>query len=117
MNFNYLLKHVSNCQEQESTLQVRPFESARVVSLSSSGTKERIAVISGTLHSVLTAVHLVLGKIKEETAGSEEDEPTADDDGNLRVKLCIPIRLCGAVIGKGGSTVRSFMEDCKADIR
>jgi len=81
------------------------------------GTKERIAVISGTLHSVLTAVHLVLGKIREETAGSEEDEPVADEDGNLRVKLCIPIRLCGAVIGKGGSTVRAFMEDCKADIR
>lgn len=81
------------------------------------GTKERIAVISGTLHSVLTAVHLVLGKIREETALSDEEEPSTDEDGNLRVKLCIPIRLCGAVIGKGGSTVRGFMEDCKADIR
>eukprot|EP00210_Caulerpa_lentillifera_P008234 g7861.t1 len=82
------------------------------------GTKERIAVISGTLHSVLTAVHLVLGKIKEEAEISEEeDTPVTDEHGNLQVKLCIPVRLCGAVIGKGGSTVRSFMEDCKADIR
>lgn len=34
-----------------------------------------------------------------------------------QVKLCIPIRLCGAIIGKGGQTVRAFMDDCKADIR
>lgn len=34
-----------------------------------------------------------------------------------QVKLCIPIRLCGAIIGKGGQTVRNFMDDCKADIR
>lgn len=76
-------------------------------------------MISGTLHSVLTAVHLVLGKIKEEAEAAEEEDqqPVTDDLGNLQVKLCIPVRLCGAVIGKGGATVRSFMEDCKADIR
>lgn len=80
------------------------------------GTKERIAVISGTLHAVLTAVHLVLSKMKEET-GEEEDEEDGSSDGNLTVKLCIPVRLCGAIIGKGGQTVRGFMDDCKADIR
>lgn len=75
-------------------------------------------MISGTLHSVLTAVHLILGKVKDEAEGSEEeDHAMTDEHGNLQVKLCIPVRLCGAVIGKGGSTVRSFMEDCKADIR
>eukprot|EP00803_Ostreobium_quekettii_P009448 evm.model.scf_5.4 EVM.evm.TU.scf_5.4 scf_5:37994-42378(-) len=91
------------------------------------GTKERIAVISGTLHAVLTAVHLVLGKIKEEAVeeeeGEEDDEERDEEDehlasqGGLTVKLCIPIRLCGAIIGKGGQTVRAFMDDCKADIR
>eukprot|EP00210_Caulerpa_lentillifera_P005810 g5556.t1 len=83
------------------------------------GTKDRIAVISGTLHSVLTAVHLILGKIKEETENSEEEttQSMTEEDEHLQVKLCIPVRLCGAVIGKGGSTVRSFMEDCKAEIR
>ncbi|GMH42138.1 hypothetical protein BSKO_10057 [Bryopsis sp. KO-2023] len=79
-------------------------------------TKERIAVISGTLHAVLTAVHLVLGKVREETVGSGVEDDTEDDDV-LQVKLCIPIRLCGAIIGKGGGTVRAFMDDCKADIR
>jgi len=87
------------------------------------GTKERIAVISGTLHAVLTAVHLVLGKMKEEAVEEEEEEEEGEEDedfgseGGLTVKLCIPIRLCGAIIGKGGHTVRAFMDDCKADIR
>lgn len=80
-------------------------------------TKERIAVISGTLHAVLTAVHLVLGKVREETVGSGADEEGSEEDEALQVKLCIPIRLCGAIIGKGGGTVRAFMDDCKADIR
>lgn len=83
------------------------------------GTKDRIAVISGTLHAVLTAVHLVLGKMKEENGDAEEEEEEEESaaDGQLSVKLCIPIRLCGAIIGKGGQTVRAFMDDCKADIR
>lgn len=50
------------------------------------GTKERIAVISGTLHAVLTAVHLVLGKMKEETGEEEEEEEEGANDGSLTVR-------------------------------
>lgn len=48
-------------------------------------TKERIAVISGTLHAVLTAVHLVLGKVREETVGSGADEDGSEDEDSLQV--------------------------------
>lgn len=48
-------------------------------------------MISGTLHSVLTAVHLVMGKIKEEATNTEEiddeEKIPIDEDGNLNVLI------------------------------
>ena len=48
-------------------------------------TKEHIAMISGTLDVMLTAVHLVLGKMKEET-GEEEEEEEGPEEGQLLVR-------------------------------
>lgn len=55
-----------------------------------SATKERIAVISGTLHAVLTAVHLVLGKVREETVGSGAEDDGSEDEESLQVLIRLP---------------------------
>lgn len=69
-------------------------------------------LLTGTVNQVLTALHLVLAKI-----GSE---PTVLESmtvrGQFQLRLIVPSQLCGAIIGKGGATIRSFSEDSKANI-
>ena len=38
------------------------------------------------------------------------------DGKSTQLRLLVPAALCGAVIGKGGATIRSFAEDSKAAI-
>ncbi|CAK9202008.1 unnamed protein product [Sphagnum troendelagicum] len=77
------------------------------------GTTDRIISISGIGSEVLTALHLILGKILNEI---EEDHEGQDLKTN-QVKLIVPSNVCGAIIGKGGATIKMFVEDSGANIK
>ena len=75
------------------------------------GTNDRICTISATtsdgVQSVLTALHLILTKIRSE-----------DTFGDYGVRLISPSKGCGAVIGKGGNKIKSITEEsgCKMKV-
>lgn len=77
------------------------------------GTSERVLLLSGPLHSVLTAVFLMLEKLPREP-GSPRSAARGREDV---VKMAVSRKLCGAVIGQKGQTIRDFMQDSGATIR
>lgn len=74
-------------------------------------------LISGTVKSVLTALYLILTKL---ASGKKTDLPSGragiSRDLAPHLKLVVPSPVCGAIIGKGGETIRSFGEDSGATI-
>lgn len=86
------------------------------------GTNERIIVLTGTVSAILTALHLILSKIRAEDAkalseGSGNSIHDEDPPSKGQIRLVVPNSVCGAVIGKAGGTIKSFMEDSGAAIK
>lgn len=84
------------------------------------GTSERVLLLSGSLHSVLTAVFLSLEKLPREPTSPVARGSGGGGGGRGRddaVKLAVSRKLCGAVIGQKGQTIRDFMQDSGATIR
>ncbi|URE21734.1 RNA-binding protein [Musa troglodytarum] len=75
------------------------------------GTSDRIILISGTLSEVMKAMELILEKLLNQV------EETNDVEGRSKIRLIVPNSSCGAIIGKGGSTIKSFVEDSHAGIK
>ncbi|XP_065870909.1 protein BTR1 [Euphorbia lathyris] len=77
------------------------------------GTSDRIIMISGTLDDVLKAVDLVLAKLLSEL----HTDDGVDVDPRTKVRLVVPNNSCGSIIGKGGSIIKSFIEESQAGIK
>ncbi|KAL9258448.1 BTR1-like protein [Drosera capensis] len=75
------------------------------------GTSDRIIMISGKDEDVLKATELVLHKLLSEIQSEE------DVDFRSKVRVVVPNSSCGALIGKGGSTIKSFIEQSQAGIK
>jgi RNA-binding protein Nova len=75
-------------------------------------TQERMLLITGTVKAILTALHLMLSKFQ-----TEDSLSGFLVDGSLPLKLCMPNSCCGAIIGKGGSTIQEFQNDSGASIK
>ncbi|XP_055811422.1 protein BTR1-like isoform X2 [Solanum dulcamara] len=77
------------------------------------GTMDRIVMVSGPIDDVLKAVDLILNKLL--------DESYVEDGGDVgprsKVRLVVPNSSCGGIIGKGGSVIKSFIEDSRAGIK
>ncbi|KAH7415936.1 hypothetical protein KP509_14G067500 [Ceratopteris richardii] len=73
------------------------------------GTTDRVVHLSGSTYQIVAAFKLILSKIQDET---EDLEPKAN-----QVRLVIPHLFCGAIIGKGGATIRTLMEESGAVIK
>jgi predicted RNA-binding protein YlqC (UPF0109 family) len=74
--------------------------------------QDRILLISGTVNQLLTALHLVLSKLKAEPGALRAVQ--AKDGEAIQLRMLVHSRLCGTLIGKGGATIRSFNEDSHA---
>lgn len=85
------------------------------------GTSDRVLLLSGSLHSMLTAIFLILEKVARDSAagkGKPGNSPVKDSgDREDEVKLALSRRLCGLLIGHKGQTVRDFINDSAATIR
>ncbi|KAI4352658.1 hypothetical protein L6164_006888 [Bauhinia variegata] len=77
------------------------------------GTSDRIIMVSGAITEILKAVELILSKLLSELP-SEDDN---DAEPRTKVRLIVPNSCCGGIIGKGGSTIRSFIEESQASIK
>lgn len=69
-------------------------------------------LVSGTVDQLLTALHLILTKLKGESTAIRAVQ--SKDGEKLQLRLLVHTRLCGTLIGKGGATIRSFKEDSNA---
>ncbi|KAG2434147.1 hypothetical protein HXX76_007874 [Chlamydomonas incerta] len=89
------------------------------------GTSDRVLLLSGSLHAVLTAIFLILEKISRDVTagaganGAKRGLPVKkpEDAGQAQVKLALSRRLCGLLIGHKGQTVRDFIVDSGSTIR
>ncbi|GMG99449.1 hypothetical protein Nepgr_001289 [Nepenthes gracilis] len=77
------------------------------------GTSDRIIMISGKADEVLKATDLILNKLLSEIQTEDGD----DAELKSKVRLVVPNCCCGAIIGKGGATIKSFIEDSQAGIK
>ncbi|XP_023879652.1 protein BTR1 isoform X2 [Quercus suber] len=77
------------------------------------GTTDRIIMISGAINETLKAVELVLAKLLSEIHAEEGD----DAEPRTKVRLIVPNSSCGGIIGKAGSTIKSFIEESQAGIK
>ncbi|CAI5536066.1 unnamed protein product [Closterium sp. Naga37s-1] len=66
------------------------------------GTADRIVLISGTVSAILTALHLILSKLADDPRRVE----TAREGELDLLRIVVPHRVCGAIIGKAGATIR-----------
>ena len=73
------------------------------------GTTDRVISLGGGVADIVGAVHLMIQKLTQDGAELVEGEP--------RVRVVVPNASCGAVIGKGGATIRRFQEDSGANIK
>mmetsp|Transcript_21593 Transcript_21593/g.30011 ORF Transcript_21593/g.30011 Transcript_21593/m.30011 type:complete len:389 (-) Transcript_21593:200-1366(-) len=82
------------------------------------GTQERILLLTGSVNAILTALHLILSKLLAEEPASMDDSSMGSPSSTTTiVKLVVPSAVCGGIIGKGGSTIRSYVEDSGAAIK
>lgn len=77
------------------------------------GTSDRIIMISGAIDDVLKALELILNKLLIELNVEDPDE----NEPRRKVRLIVPNGSCGSIIGKGGATIKSFIEDSQAAIK
>ena len=91
------------------------------------GTGDRIILLTGTVSAILTALHLIMSKLSEvsalfvlprlaisRVAQRFDNIPSCQDgardsvgrDPNSELRIVVPNKACGAVIGKGGATIR-----------
>ncbi|XP_022743472.1 protein BTR1 isoform X3 [Durio zibethinus] len=77
------------------------------------GTSDRIIMVSGTIDEVLKAMELILAKLLNELNIEDSD----DVEPRTKVRLVVPNSSCGSIIGKGGATIKSFIEDSQAGIK
>ncbi|XP_057540225.1 protein BTR1 isoform X2 [Amaranthus tricolor] len=77
------------------------------------GTADRIIMLTGKIDDVLKAMDLILNKLLSEIQSEDGD----DADQRSKVRLVVPNNCCGAIIGKSGATIKSFIEDSGAGIK
>mmetsp|Transcript_1930 Transcript_1930/g.5683 ORF Transcript_1930/g.5683 Transcript_1930/m.5683 type:complete len:444 (+) Transcript_1930:554-1885(+) len=79
------------------------------------GTSERMMLLCGSMSNVLVALHLVLTKLIADNVTMLTC--TQSNPGEVsQIAMVVSHRLCGGIIGRGGSTINSFMEDSGAQL-
>ncbi|GMI86953.1 BINDING TO TOMV RNA 1S (SHORT FORM), binding to TOMV RNA 1L (long form), BINDING TO TOMV RNA 1 [Hibiscus trionum] len=77
------------------------------------GTSDRIIMVSGTVDEILKVMELILAKLLNEFNLEDND----DIEPRTKLRLIVPNSSCGSIIGKGGATIKSFIEDSQAGIK
>ncbi|XP_077319359.1 RNA-binding protein Nova-2-like [Lithobates pipiens] len=85
------------------------------------GTTERVCLVQGTLEALLAAHNFIAEKVRELPQGAMKNElgllpsqSSVTSERAKQAKLIVPNTTAGLIIGKGGATVRSIMEESGA---
>ncbi|KAF9598986.1 hypothetical protein IFM89_033331 [Coptis chinensis] len=78
------------------------------------GTSDRIIMISGAFDDIIKAMELIMSKLLSEVHSEDGDDSS---DPRSKVRLIVPNSSCGGIIGKGGATIKSFIEESQAGIK
>lgn len=78
------------------------------------GTSDRIIMVSGAYDDIIKAMELILSKLFTEIHAEDAED---NSDPRSKVRLIVPNSSCGGIIGKGGATIKSFIEDSQAGIK
>lgn len=84
------------------------------------GTTERVALITGDINAILTALHLIATKLHagDEHAGpAGEAAPPRPAQTAVQLRLVVPNAACGAVIGRNGATIKAIVDDSGATVK
>ncbi|XP_039071932.1 protein BTR1-like isoform X2 [Hibiscus syriacus] len=77
------------------------------------GTSDRIIMVSGAIDDILKAMELILAKLLNEFNIKDND----DAEPRTKVRLIVSNSSCGSIIGKGGATIKSFIDGSQAGIK
>lgn len=77
------------------------------------GTSDRIVMISGMVDEILKALDLILSKLLDEYIVDDDSEA----EPRSKFRVVVPNGSCGGIIGKGGSIIKTFIEDSGAGIK
>ncbi|KAE8709730.1 Protein BTR1 [Hibiscus syriacus] len=77
------------------------------------GTSDRIIMISGAIDDILKAVEIILAKLLNELNINDNDAA----EPRTKVRLIVSNSSCGSIIGKGGATIKSFIDGSQAGIK
>ncbi|XP_026885315.1 RNA-binding protein Nova-1 [Electrophorus electricus] len=86
------------------------------------GTTERVCLIQGTVEALNGVHNFIAEKVREMPQSNQKSEPvsvlqpqtTVNPDRIKQAKLIVPNSTAGLIIGKGGATVKSVMEQSGA---
>ncbi|XP_039022197.1 protein BTR1-like [Hibiscus syriacus] len=77
------------------------------------GPSDRIIMVSGAIDDILKAMELILVKLLNELNINDND----DAEPRTKVRLIFSNNSCGSIIGKGGATIKSFIDGSQAGIK
>ena len=72
--------------------------------------------MKNSMHSVSKSAHACIDNLGHRCTQAVAESMLARDGKSTQLRLLVPTPLCGAIIGKGGATIRSFAEDSRAAI-
>ncbi|XP_072285949.1 RNA-binding protein Nova-2-like isoform X2 [Pyxicephalus adspersus] len=85
------------------------------------GTTERVCLVQGTAEALLAAHNFIAEKVRELPQGAPKNDlgllpaqSSISAERAKQAKLIVPNTTAGLIIGKGGATVRSIMEESGA---
>lgn len=80
-------------------------------------------MVSGSFEDIIKAMELINEKLLTELVQGEEngDAPSQKKENEIesrfKVRMVVPNGCCGGIIGKGGATIKQFIEDSHAGIK
>ncbi|XP_077999215.1 RNA-binding protein Nova-1-like isoform X2 [Glandiceps talaboti] len=83
------------------------------------GTTERIVLITGTVEALNSVGGFVVEKVKDspQLAAKSGNETAVSQERARQVKIIVPNSTAGLIIGKGGATIKTFMEQTGAKMQ
>ena len=77
------------------------------------GTAKRTVALCGTVDQALVAMYLCLTKVEADGVTMLGQHLTGE---STQIALIVPDNVCGSIIGRGGATLKSFMDDSGAKL-
>ncbi|KMZ59852.1 RNA-binding protein Nova-1 [Zostera marina] len=88
------------------------------------GTSDRIIMISGGFDEIMKAKKFIHEKLLAEGTQIEDNNDVSsmrrdsiEAEDRTKVRLIVPNACCGGIIGKGGATIKSFIDESNAGIK